>query len=371
MNLSSTSSSERATFLQAIRPLRIGVPIGIWCVLAVFTVLTAIEVVLRVPAVIRTLPVRTHFQQPGVVRRLEALERLTQNQPRLDILFVGSSIVRCNIHPLEFDRSAAALGMRTVSFNVGLSGLWPGPVEFYLEHLWLPAARPRVVVQGIRYGELHPSSRARKEEDIYSGSIESRWRNPTTLNRIEVALLQRIHLLQYRGALPRWLLAHRRGMPGEDADDDPRVITDPRGWTPRLPTLDVVRARGWVAAERPYSGDQSADSRQAIAAIRASARQTHAAGARYVLVNVPEHSYRWSAPDGPARYRAYIQTMTQLARDERFEFIDVTQSVPNRFADDADYSDYHHMSPAGAIRFTDMLAREIVAESRIHAEARR
>jgi hypothetical protein len=357
--------------LQGVRPLRVGVHIGIWSVLAVFTVLTAIEGVLRVPAVITALPVRTHFQQPGVVRRLEALERLIQDQPRVDILFVGSSIVRCNIHPIEFDRSMAALGMRAVSFNVGLSGLWPGPVEFYLEHLWLPTARPRVVVQGIRYGELQPSSRTRKEQDIYRGPVESRWRNPTTLNRIEATLLQRIHLLQYRGALPRWLLAHRRGMPGEDADDDPRVITDPRGWTPRLPTLDVVRARGWVAAERPYSGELSAESRQAFAAIRASARQAHAAGARYVLVNVPEHSYRWSAPDGPARYRAFIQTMAQLARDEEFEFIDVTESVPNRFANEADYSDYHHMSPAGAIRFTHMLAQEFVRESRTHAEARR
>jgi hypothetical protein len=344
---------------------------GACFVLAVFAVLAALELLLRVPAVMQALPVRTHFQQPGVVRRLESLERLIQDQRRLDVLFVGSSIVRCNIHPLEFDRAAAAMGIRPVSFNVGLSGLWPVPVEFYLEHLWLPTGHPRMVIQGIRYGELQPSSRARKEEDIYSGSVESRWRSPTPRHRLEAALLQRIHLLQYRGVLPRWLLAYRKGMPGEDADDNPRVITDPRGWTPRLPTLDVVRARGWVAAERPYSGDLPADSRRAFEAIRASARQTHATGARYVLVNVPEHPYRWSAPDGPARYRGFIDAMTLLAREEGFEFIDVTQSVPNRFADDADYSDYHHMSPAGAIRFTHILAREIAIRSRAHVEARR
>ena len=44
-------------------------------------------------------------------------------------------------------------------------------------------------------------------------------------------------------------------MPGYDVDDDPRVNTDPRGWTARLPTLDVVRARGLVRSEAPYSGE--------------------------------------------------------------------------------------------------------------------
>ena len=135
-------------------------------------------------------------------------------------------------------------------------------------------------------------------------------------------------------------------------------------------TADSGRgARPRMGGRRAAVFRRTASQRQAFDAIRASARQTHASGARYLLVNVPEHSYRWSAPDGPARYRAFIQAMTQHARAEGFEFIDVTQSVPNRFANDADYSDYHHMSPAGPIRFTDMLAREVVTRSRGNAVA--
>ena len=46
--------------------------------------------------------------------------------------------------------------------------------------------------------------------------------------------------------------------------------------------------------------------------------------------------------------RGYVLSMTEMARAEDFEFIDVTQGDAQRFAEETDYSDYHHMSPAGA-----------------------
>jgi hypothetical protein len=327
-------------------------------------VLAGIEGLLRIPVVMYALPVRTHLQQPGLVRRLESVERLQATHRRLDVLFVGSSIVRCNINPLEFDRDAAGpAGPRELSFNAGLSGLWPRPVTFYLEHVWLAAARPRVVVQGIRYGELRASDRARREADVLNGPLESLWAAPTLLHQLQADALSRLHLFQYRGALTRWLLAHRRGLPGEDADDDPRVNTDPRGWTPRLPTLDVVRARGLVRSEHPYNGDLPSESVSAIAAIQQSARLAREAGARYILVNVPEHSFRWSAPGGEGRYRAYLHALATAAGQGGFTFVDVTQGNPNAFSVDAEFSDYHHMSPAGARRFTRALAHELHASA--------
>jgi len=158
--------------------------------------------------------------------------------------------------------------------------------------------------------------------------------------------------------LTQWLLGYANGLPGAaDTEEDFRIVTDERGWTPRLPTLDVVRARGLLQAERPYEA-AAPPTRRAIAAIRASAAAAKRAGATYVLVNVPEHAFRWSAPGGPVAYAAYLSAMTDLAAREGFQFLDVTHGDPRRFHDDADYSDYHHMSPAGAHRFTRALAQE-------------
>jgi len=318
------------------------------------------ELILRAPWTVSALPIRTHYHEPGIVRRVEALDRVLAERGSIDILFVGSSIVRCNIQPLDFDRAVLDRGLREVSFNGGLSGLWPKAVALYVEHLWLPKAHPAIVVQGIRFGELHSSPRARRETAIMSGPIESRWDTQRATRAIEIGALERVHLLQYRGTLPRWLASYESGAPGQDLDDDGRVATDARGWTPRLPTLDVALSRGLLKQEAPYSAPiKDAETEATLRSIARTAELCRRAHVRYVLVNVPEHAFRWSTPGGAERYGEYIDTLRALAASQSFEFIDVTNRDPRRFASDAEYSDYHHMSPAGAHRFTLMLASEL------------
>src|SRR4051812_11145872 len=327
-------------------------------VLGVVLVLGALEAALRSSTVMAALPVRTHFHEPGVVTRMDALDQTIRQYGRVDVLFVGSSIVRCNIRPDQFDALIMAeRGERFVSFNAGLSGLWPDAVRLYLEDLWLPVAHPRVVVQGIRLGELLPSTHARKYADIVNGAIESSWTEAGSIGRLRAMAFEDVHLLQYRGTWPAWLLAYRNGRPGAEQEDERRVFTDSRGWTPRTPTLDVVLARHLLDKERPNPA--IADSRTiagAVDAIRASFRATTRSGAEYVLLNVPEHAFRWSGADGRARYASYLNVLQQLADAEGFRFIDVTGGDPGQFAAPADYSDYHHMSPEGAQRFTRLVA---------------
>jgi hypothetical protein len=351
MNRSSISSSEYLAGWRQFSAVRAASLVFLTAVM-----LLCCELLLRLPVVAQALPARTYLHEPGIVMRVDALGRVVAQYGHVDVLFVGSSVVRCGIRPFDFDQAVgSSFGHAAVSFNAGLSGLWPPAVAFYLEHLWLPEAHPRVVVQGIRFGELYPSPRARKDSAIFSGPLESLWRAPTPQNRVAAALVEHLRILQYRGTFSSWLLAYQNGRPGDENYDDMRVMTDPRGWTARYPTLDVVRARGLLNSERPYASDMN-PMQDALAAIRASAAASRRAGARYILVNVPEHAFRWSAPAGPSRYRAYVVAMTEIARAERFEFIDVTQGDPQRFAEEADYSDYHHMSPAGAQRFTRLLA---------------
>ena len=326
----------------------------------ILVLLASTELILRMPAVQRQLPIRTHLHEPGVVVRLQTLNVLKKQFPRVDVLFVGSSIVRCNIRPLLFDTVLARGGHAdVVSFNVGMSGLWPSAVRLYLEELWLREAHPRLVIQGIRFGELLPSPRARKYDAIVEGPVESAWQDPGPLGRLKATAFERVHLLQYRGVWPAWLARYRDGRSAPPEDDELRVFTDPRGWTPRLPTLDVILAKHLLDNEEPNTAVTDARAYQeALEEIRRSARAARRAGARYALVNVPEHAFRWSAAGGREGYRRYLATMENLADTEGFAFIDVTDGDPTRFSAAAEYSDYHPMSPDGAARFTTLLATE-------------
>src|SRR6185436_18180769 len=208
MSPSSTSSSDGAA-----EPRRFSLRAWLLGAAGVVAVLAVVEVVLRIGWVMDALPPRTMFNEPGVVMRLESLDRVLARYHRVDVLFVGSSITRCNIHPLDFDQTVSqAVGRPAVSFNAGLSGLWPASVAFYLEHLWLPQSTPRVVVQGIRFGELFPSPRARQQAKILTGPLEGRWYTPSLPHRIEAAAIEHVHLFQYRGVLTQWLLGYANGL---------------------------------------------------------------------------------------------------------------------------------------------------------------
>jgi hypothetical protein len=353
MNPSSTSSSERRYRLRR------------WAInaLLVVAIVGGIELVLRIPAVEARLPIRTLYHETGVVVRLDTLTRLLESYGRMDVLFVGSSVVRCNINPSVFDSVVGGGGEPAiVSFNAGLSGFWPASVRLYLEDLWLPRAKPSLVVQGIRFAELFPSKRARRFDRIVTGVVESAWEHPGPLNGATAWAFETFRILQYRGTLPSWLMRWRDGVPAAVEEDEVRVFTDSRGWTPRTPTLDVVLARQLLRNENPNPRLDDRDCcRDALEAIRQSARAVRRTGAEYILVNVPEHAFRWSGVDGGERYAAYLTLLRAFANSEGFEFIDVTRGDPDAFSSPREFSDYQHMSPDGARRFTALLAAELRA----------
>jgi hypothetical protein len=353
MNRSSISSSERIA-----RP---AVFTAGCC--AIVSVLAVTEVALRIPAVQSAMPIRTHLHEPGVVVRLQTLERLKRQSGRIDTIFVGSSIVRCNIRPTLFDEVVRRqTGAAVVSFNAGMSGLWPPAVRLYAERLWIPEARPRVVMQGIRYGELVASPRARKYDEIVTSPVESAWEDTGPAAWLRATAYNHLHLLQYRGIWPAWLKRFERGRAAAPEDDELRIFTDPRGWTPRLPTLPVNRARNLLREETPNPVLDPSRSANAFEAIRQTIHAAQRSGATYVLVNMPEHAFRWSSADGAARYATYLRALRRLADEQGVRFVDVTDGDPYRFSQDAEFADYHHMSPEGATHFTTLLAARLSQE---------
>ena len=339
MRRSSTSSSEPTSTRQR--------DWGRFAAVVLLLVLGA-ELVLRFPQVRALLPPRTHYYHPLIAQRLDAIERMTRVHGRVDVLFVGSSIVMTNVDPLAFDHQMAREAGSLVSFNAGLPGIWPQSVQLYLEHVWLPAARPRVVVQGIRYAELAATTHAKHESQVWTGRVEQGWRDADLLTRLHAETVERVHLLQYRGALIRALERHRDGWSGDSLTD---AMNAGRGYEPRPANPDAE----WVE-DLPNDGTCTSN-RCAVgfAALRRTIAAVRATGAAYVLANVPEHVTRWQGPDAADRYRAYVDALREFAASEGVAFVDPTDGNVAQFRD-MPYSDFSHMTADGSRQYTLALA---------------
>ena len=326
--------------------------------------LAGAEGLLRAPSLQSRLPTRTHYYDAGVVIREDALKRTLAALGHVDVLFIGSSIVRTNIQPLTYDALTTPSGCRVVSFNAGLSGLWPGAVALYLEHVWLGLAKPRVVVQGIRYPELAATTHALRPDQVYNGTVEAAWADATWRKRLYGIAAANLRLLQYRGALGSVLQRYVNGRPGPISAEDRESMIDPRGYTPRFPTLREVKARGDAVIAEPVAEEVCTRDRCRVGfeGLSHAIASTHRWGADYVLVNIPEHSARWGGRDGQRRYRDYLAAVHDFARSNGVPFIDPTDGNPHVFEDDDEYSDLYHMSPAGAKRLTSILAARMIFE---------
>jgi hypothetical protein len=322
----------------------------------VLVVLAGVEAALHFHQVRAMLPPRTHYFHSFIPRRLAALERLTSVRDRVDVLFVGSSIVMTNVHPLLFDTIVGSESGRVVSFNVGMPGIWPSTVHLYLEHVWLPVARPRMVVQGIRYAELAATSDAKQTTPVWSGRVEAGWRESDVITRLYAALIGHVHLLQYRGTWNSTLERYRDGRVGTSAGAD--VGSALHGYEPRPAGLaDVSRWEEDLPNDGTCEANGCAVGFQALRRTIAVARAT---GATYVLVNVPEDEMRWRGPARAERYTAYVTALRDFAASEGVAFVDPTAGRLGHLRH-ALYNDFAHMTAEGSRQFTRALAERMGA----------
>lgn len=322
--------------------------------MGIAALLVAAELLLRSPVARTRVLLPTHHYQDGVALRQLALEKVLREEGRLDLLLLGSSVARTNLRPLLLDevlregRPGAAAEPEIVSFNGGLSGLMPDAVGLYLERFWLPRAQPRMVVQGIRYAELADPRAATDQERLMDGRIEPLWLSDRPADRARASAIERLRLLQYQGWLTA-VLDRRRG--GREIDA--------RGFTPTGLTLEAALEAGLLEPPERYTGEESFA--RGLEAIRRTHALSASRGVRYVLLNMPEHPDRYPREGGEALYRAYLDTLRELARQEGFDFVDPTDGDLRAFDQEGAFSDYHHMTPEGAARLTRAIAGPIGA----------
>jgi hypothetical protein len=324
-------------------------------VLIPIAMVVAAELIVRLPALGDLLPRQQLYYDVGVETRLQKLESLSFRDT-VDILFVGSSIVRTNFQPVVFDSVFARnRSQRVVSFNGGFSGMHPDPTRLYLEHFWLRRTSPRFVMQGVAFGELTSQRKAEEWEEFTASRLERQWIEDDWLSRVNATLLSSVRLLNYQGAVTGWFAD---GWTGSVETDFP---IDDRGFGPTQMTLTQAMAAGEIQGPGTYGNPYApADFAIGLTALENAIEISRQHGVHFVIVNMPEYCGRYlTAADGLARYRAYLNSLRQLASREGVSLIDVTRGDPSGWCDKEQFSDHHHMSPAGAHRFSVELAEAL------------
>ncbi len=318
-------------------------PLSVPFLMATLAIVVLGEVLLRVPGVADRLPLPVPYYTDNVEPRRRALDTVVHHEGPVGLLFVGSSVVRSNIRPLVFDTAFAASGTQIISFNAGLSGLAPDEVRLYLEHMWLRRAQPRWVVQGVRLAELASDGRATDFRDIERARIEQAWLGTHRWSRWWAWAIGNTRLLYYRGFL-------------SDALDRPR-------WPPSSTLGYAIDRRGYAEApvrpslEIKAYEEQDWAEKQVVAQLEALTRcaeTSRVQGARFMVVNMPEHAGRYR--EHPALYATYLEALRHWASSHGVPLVDVTHGDQSAYHDDASFADDHHMSPAGADQFSRSLA---------------
>jgi hypothetical protein len=323
----------------------------------VLLVLGCAEGLLRTQAVSEALPLPLIYYGYDVPRKLQLLDRLVDKEPQLDVLFVGSSIVRAAFDPRTFDRERRShTKRRSVSFNAGLPSMFPAGTAMYLERVWLRHARPRFLLLGVREIELRSTHRVLKE--LRSGRLESLWYGPKPFSPLRGDVFQQLHVLHYRGTVHKIMKRLQAGKPLNDVERG-EYTTDAWGFRGQPGVLSKKYKSGkgrflWKYGNR-IPKDRYRVSFPLLERMHALCKTR---GIRFVLVNVPEHPERFGSKLGKDVWKAYHEDVSAWAVANGVPFLDITDGDYKRFGKNSHFADFNHLRPAGAKHFSKLLGAQ-------------
>ncbi len=328
--------------------------------LGVLTLVAAAEVLLRVRCVRDRLPMPNPYYIADVEGKARLMEATLREHGRVDVLFIGSSVVGRGFDAELFDAELRRLdGVDVVSFNGWMSGLKPSCVAFYLDRFWAPNVTPRIIFQGVRLVTMDADALPEEYSAFQRGRYERLWmESPSAIGRLSLWALDHMRLYHYRSFLPEYLRDFRlppHRIRGAELTPRGQVAQSVRPAEAKditgLPTEEDLARLGWYTLK--YEGERGGvrlkKGKDALRRTAAWCRGKHVA---YVLVNIPEHRDRFSAPEGPALYAAYLADMRVLADELGAGFVDVTGGDTGAYGDDCYDFDHFHMSRHGSERFT-------------------
>ncbi len=311
-------------------------------ILALGLTVVTYEVGLRVPALAKLAPKPKPFYDAGVSDRLSKLESVVKSGGPVDVLAVGSSVVRTNILPKTMMQVWSGQGTNSSVFNAGLSALQPDEVVFMTEKLLLTSANPKVVVQFVRGEEAVSEVTAEKSSTLSKGRIERSWQAGQELGDNVWKLTHSSKMAEYYGAMSNALAVPLKPLNGLT------FPTDAEGFGPTRVLLSETRKIAPSLLEQPECNTRERMSGAfptlEIALSKAKALATKR-GVRWVIVPMPEHPSKWKDPEA---FADFVGRLEALAKDKGLEFANPFGTDLYAFDKEEWWSDYHHMSPAGA-----------------------
>jgi hypothetical protein len=317
-------------------------------------VLGVLVLVLVVDLALRALaPFELHdgWEHQQIAWKEDKFRQFARGGP-VDVLLAGSSVIMS----LDARRMSAQAKARV--FNGGIGSGNPTAMGAILEHMYLPIAKPKLVVYAVSPRDMRDSGDAFDQPPFFSHRVRSA-RAWTWQERVEVVAERYSYLLRVRRQLRD--LATRGEQPrGTEIKTDGHGSRIHKGQ--RLArSLKGLRAfpadYGYRRRYRDYQIDyERGHARQLVSLIQ----RNSSLGIRTILVKVPLSPAGMSLFDHPdADYRLYSQALKRVARRTHVELYDAHHDLqlPNE-----DFFDADHMGARGDIKTQDYLAPIIERE---------
>ncbi len=324
---SSTSSSEPGRTWQ----VRLRLP-GDWLGALVLVVLA--EIGLRALAGAGRMPPTKEWD---ALERLRGIEEILGSRSDARVIVCGSSTVA------RLDPEAVALAAGAPAIATSYPGANTAVMAYAVERLLLERFRPEILVYGLDTQSVNEHGLRRVEQALVLGNFQLLVEEP-----VHWRMLWGIHdvsaVYRHQFELREWVRYPWRIR-----------LARPRGLEPQV----EARAGEWTLADSPHVFEAERGHEFGLTAEREIRRVVAAAqdrGVRPVLANMPlpaDYAGYW--PDGRATLERYRARLREVALRLGVALIDLDDGSFGR----ADFSDSHHLAPAGAARASRLLGEAL------------
>jgi hypothetical protein len=307
-------------------------------------------------------------RDPGYGERLERLQGRVNavGTSACDVVVLGSSRIHEGLRAKALDAPLSdALGRPVVVTNFGMAGAGPLSELVNWQRLREDGVRPDVVVIEVVPAflsaadpmmdvgpERMPVNKLRRSDlpilEHYVSDARPDLRHDWRIERFNPLYAHRLTILsQFVPGLVPMAFRHVAHLPLPE--DVPVAAPGLDGWTPdrRPQALAHAHAEYEKLLQRFHLGGRNCE---ALRELLASCRKD---GVRTALLVMPEGPvyHSWYAPGAYDEVRKWLEN---VSREYGCSVIDAREWMPT----EDDYKDSHHLTPAGAERFTERLGRE-------------
>jgi hypothetical protein len=270
----------------------------------------------------------------------------------VDVLLVGSSVI------MDLDAKRVGQRARAAVFNGGIGGANPTAMAAIVEHLYLPMAKPKLLVYALSARDLRDTDEDPYDQPPFYSHRMRAIRAKTWQERLEVAVERFSYLFRVRRPLRDFV---QRG----ELPAGVEITTDDYGSRRHKPSnlLASLKGREEFPADYPYRSryrDYRIDRRRGHARqLRALIKRCRSLGIKVVVMNVPLSPAAMSLFDRrDADYRFYLKTLHAIAARAGVELYDAHSELQ---LGNADFGDADHLGRRGATKTEKYLAA-IVAQ---------